>query len=888
MMAGLAPGASPAAAQDAAAEEEGLRLIGKLEMPVKETTDPLTEGTAQLAALDALNRRLYFVYSRSDGSFRIREYDLDTRIPQLLRDAQILESFRGSAAVLSPKTITIDTRRRRLLISHIVGAEPFLHRVEVVDLTSLKGLPGFNMTVAAPGVQYYGMRYSPEDDRLYFLGEAQPVYGIGVRDQNPESVIPATLTIVAAHDPESGAMVWRRYEPDCQIPLANRTAGALIARSIHQPVLYFGCVRPSYYPGRSGVMRVYLTPDATQLDAQRFRTEFFSVSGSYTGDGVRGNAEFDYETDRFFMQSVSFRTPGTWVFDGTRSAWAGFIAAPDNEISFIGFNGGNGRFYMGSAPSDAVPSYLVAADGRSSPVPQGRALTLTEALYSEIFADSGSNRIFVRMRDDKGLETFADVWVFEDRAVIPKPPLPIDFDSLTVDIAESARTAATFAGGVSGFGIHAHLVGGVGGIRSACEGNNVTGPPCREAPDAALGELGVTFAPGDRAVYASRVSSLDLRNVGASASANALDLDPITADEYETKVKDAAGEQVRQSTGNEELATSVEQLLEWPHKPATCLDGSGTAAAEEQTGTGGGSTVSCDLKKVESAATTNFTGFSIAGIGVLSSSFTSRLRNEPALGTVTESTAIARGVHVDVPGGASVAIGEVVAQATTAAHGRPGTASAQWTRTFSNVVVRDASGAVTFRCGDAETCDTKAAIDASNQALGGRMRVYLPEADQIGSPKGAFAGVQKSDNEFLNSSTVNNDNSRAVPAIEIVVFNDTVERSRLVIQLAAIQASSIYGISLLPGESGFPASGPGGFPEIPPIPPLAPPTFEPPAVGPGSAPRGPGARLISAALFLIRSPKDALLVGMIGLLFVGAGTLVARRRTLLRQLGAGS
>jgi hypothetical protein len=329
-------------------------------------------------------------------------------------------------------------------------------------------------------------------------------------------------------------------------------------------------------------------------------------------------------------------------------------------------------------------------------------------------------------------------------------------------------------------------------------------------------------------------------------------------------------------------------MLAWPHVTATCLDSGGNAEPEERSGPGGGSSVSCDLSKPEAAASTRFTAFSVGGVAVASSSFETRARKDPGLGIVTESTAIVKGIVLTSPDGATASIGEIVAVATTAARGRAKTASAAWDRTFSNVVVRDASGKTTFLCSDADSCDPRAIVDAMNQVLGVRMRISLPEADEIATPRGAFAGVQKSDAEYLNSSTVNNDNSRAVPALEILVFNDSVEKSRLLIQLAAIQASSIYGIGLLPGDVGF-DPGPGFVPPVPPlVPDVIPPTFGPPTATVATPPRSPGARLLSAALFLFRSPKDALLVGLTALLFVGAATVAARRRTLLRQLGGGS
>lgn len=883
LMTAIAPGID-AAAEDT---ESGLRLLGRLQQP-KEAHDPLLESTAKIVAVDAQARRLYYLYGRADGSSFVREYDLDSPVPRYVREAPVLDAAQfKSVAMISPKTIALDTRRRRLLIAHLTGDPPSIVRIELIDLKTLKWVGAFDLTLQAPGAQYYGITYSSEDDRLYLVGEGQPVYGVGVRDSNFQSVIPATLTVVAALEAETGRLAWRHDVPQCQIPMANRLAGAMIARSHRQPVLYFGCVRPFVYPGESGIFRLWITPDASPVDALTFRSELFPVSGSYTGDGVQGNAVFDFETDRFFMQSVSLKTPGAWVFDGGKSAWAGFISAPNDRVFWTGFNSGRGRYYSGTAP-DSQPGYILASDGRSTPVPQGRVLQIDDEIRSEIFTDPLSKRLFVQVHPLKGKVTGQEILVFEDTADLPLPPPPTDFDTLTLDIAEGPGTASTFAGGVNGFGVHALLVGGTGGIESQCQGSDQAAAACTQLKEAVLGALGLSLAPADRALYASRVAALDVRNVGASASANALDLDPVTDGEYVTKIQEPTAQRVEDSTGNKEAAASVESLLTWPHAAATCLDGGGNPHAEEKSGTGGGSTVSCDLSKLEASTSTTFTAVSVAGVSVAHSSFSSRVRRDLVAGTVTETTAIAKGIHLASPDGGSASIGEVVAQASTVAHGRPRTASAQWTRTISNVVVRNASGQATFKCDDADSCDPRAVVAAINQALGIRMRVYLPEAEEIATPKGAFATVRKSDDDFLNSSTVNNDASRAVPALEIVVFNDSVERSRLLIQLAGIEASSIYGISALPDSSVFEPPGPGIIPPLPPLPDVLPPTVGPPVGGIVAPPRSPGAKLLSAALFLFRSPKDALLVGLIAMLFIGAGTVAARRRTLLRQLGGGT
>ena len=58
--------------------------------------------------------------------------------------------------------------------------------------------------------------------------------------------------------------------------------------------------------------------------------------------------------------------------------------------------------------------------------------------------------------------------------------------------------------------------------------------------------------------------------------------------------------------------------------------------------------------------------------------------------------------------------------------------------------------------------------------------------------------------------------------IQLTINNDSASKSRVMVQLAAIQASSIYGISLL--------AEPGGDVGLGAIPPVLPPSVFPPSI----------------------------------------------------------
>jgi hypothetical protein len=305
-------------------------------------------------------------------------------------------------------------------------------------------------------------------------------------------------------------------------------------------------------------------------------------------------------------------------------------------------------------------------------------------------------------------------------------------------------------------------------------------------------------------------------------------------------------------------------------------------------------------------------------VSVASAGFSTNAVRDPGLGMVTKTTAVADGVEVAVPQAGELTIAKVVSEGTTQAHGRPGTTGASWSRVLEGVVVRDAKGKVVAshdRCvtdfqpgghGATRPDDCATMERTINDTLGTRVRFDLPSPEVIATPKGAFAGIQQPDAAYLQGQTVYGQGTafsdeslgqRAVPAVQIAVFNDNSGQSRLLLQLAAIQASSIYTISL-PSEGGLPFLSPPSTSGV---------TGKLPATGGGPGPvthggggMGPGGlgtggstpapattsgstvgRVVGV---LIRSPKDALLMAGVWVLFLVAAWSVARRRTLIDVL----
>ncbi|MEX2558108.1 MAG: hypothetical protein WEB06_21050 [Actinomycetota bacterium] len=885
----------------ASAAEEGLQPVGKLPLPKKAE---LILGTHEVFYVDEPARRMYLKYPAYDGmtdfrgdpilSFRVAEYDLTSTTPSIRRDVHLFSSEQMNPInSLSPYSVAVERKRNRLLMLNSncnpcpEGDAPSPARVEIVDLATMTPIGGYDLLRQVPGVQLYGMTYSPEDDRLYFVGETNPIPGGGVQDNNPSGAIPATGTVAVALEAATGEVAWVRPVPECQIPLATKNVGALIARSTRASQLYFACIRPFVYPGESGIVRMTIAPDAGRTDALNFPVEYFPISGTYTKSLIDGISAFDYRTDRFFMQSLSTTTPGSWVFDGRLSAWAGFVGAPDSSNEWLGFDQTNGRYYMGGNPA-GEPGYILSVDGRAIPVPQGRVAEVSP-VGGFIHVDAPTRRLFFKVAGHD------DIVIYRDTSRIAPAPEPLDYDVLTADIPEGPHTLTTFAGSVNGFGARMIFVGGTGGIVNndicAQVGGFSEGNVCDDIRGALKQVFNVSPSTGDRDLLVAWVPSADIRNVGVASASQALTFDQTTDGEYHAIVKSMAdrlrGEEDAGSSEDgsvgDQAADELEARLQWPHRPVLCLDSGERSEPDPAAGPGGSAKASCDLSKAEAESSAEFGFVSMEGVSIGRATFETRMVKDPRAGVLTETTSIVRGIELSSPGG-SVVIKRVAARAVTAARGRTGTAKVSWERFVEGVVVKDAAGAVVFECAAGKECDQQVAVAAINDVLKTRIRVFLPDAELVATPKGAFASVQEAAGNALNDSVVNNDTSAAAPALEIVVYNDTSDKSRLVFQLAAIQASSIYGITGLPDDLPL-DGGDGALPTV---------VVQPGITLPGEiryvtvpAQSAGGSRLAQAAVFFIRSPKDAFLLGLMILIFVGAVAAASRRSALMSQIGQG-
>jgi hypothetical protein len=399
-----------------------------------------------------------------------------------------------------------------------------------------------------------------------------------------------------------------------------------------------------------------------------------------------------------------------------------------------------------------------------------------------------------------------------------------------------------------------------------------------------------------------------LRNIGATAQAQGIAPDALSDNDRgnaqsqvacgpacvaRTASQSDPGDQktyddIASATEPTQPATSqAAGALTWPWAPAGCLDAQTTPVNASASAPLGEASVHCDLAQSQVSASAGAEALRSDALTIASSTFAANATRVQGVGVSTQATAAIRGLDLTLAGAGRLQIGAIEQHVTTTAGGRPGTNSVTWSRILQGVRVLDATGKVLFEC---TVCpDPHQVASAVNDALGLQLHMTVPDPEITTTPKGAFAGFEEKFPQYVNDLVMNNDPSAGVPAIQLEIYNDWSNKSRLFLQLAQIQSSAIYGISSTAFSDGGSDGGGGGSGPPPPteVLPLKVQRIETP-VPPITNSTGMVQRVVRSALFLIRSPKDALAIALILILlstFVGLG---ARRRTLMENLAAGT
>jgi hypothetical protein len=874
----------------ATASTPAIERLGVLEVPGWDTTHDVIDW--RFIGVDTERDTLYSL-ARPSGSIghMLVAHDTTSRIPNF---KAMSESWVVSSRDISPYTSFLDPAGRRLYSLQFNTNEGRPQLVEI-DLDAMATVGVTELAAVIPGFLPIGMTGSP-GGTLYFVGEFGVVNAsddlpklLGIRPLGPGPAI-------VAMDATSGAVSWVYPLRDCPEILDAWGIGAFIGLSASRNALYTFCDGggvAGVTAGQSGLHRLSFPDDAGAADSVSVQDDYFPVSGHFRGASSTGIAGFDPQSERVFVQSLSYASPGAWVFDGSRDAWVGFVAAPNRHVNFLGVRPTDGRYYMVSTPQgDGNPGFINVTDGRSTPVAQG---ALSPAyINSFVVPDPDSRRIFAAENlffqdpEEHEFVSFApSVWIDNSEPISPLPG--VAWDSLTTTPSAGQSTLETYSAGTAGFGARYELVGGYEGSLSLVKG--ATALFAVDPPN----PLGLSF--GDRGSLMSVVMGTDTRSAGVSAAASFAAPDQATLTDASDTLRTVGAD------GQETAAYQV----------TSCLDGTGEARDESTEGPGGigSARVVCDLKGAAASAEASFAaGVQAGGVTTGGSSIMTRSYRDPELGAVTETRATAEAIRMEVPGAGALVMDKVTAIAASQAAGVPGTTAARWERHIDGFSIVGADGTATtprschtrYEAGGepTKTGDCDALLSQLNELWQGRVHVRLPLPVTAATPGGAYSAVEKPEDLYLTGLTVNNDDSEALPAIQIVVTNDSVEKSRVLVQLAAVRVNSIYTISAFdPTPSANPTT---------PAPTEASPTVTPPpdqtsngesiavpiggsrpdAAPPTAAPPPPitAAPVATAEGWVptVRSPSEAALVGALLALFGWPIADLVRRRRLLEVL----
>jgi len=546
-----------------------------------------------------------------------------------------------------------------------------------------------------------------------------------------------------------------------------------------------------------------------------------------------------------------------WVFSPPQHRFIGVISGGVADQPFrntaVGYDDTTGRAYVLTANG------ILVADVRHSPLPRGTIFPVLNNAFREsnfvccrnetgydpyLKVFSAQHRIFAPIASDHpcpGVAAGACNEYVEVEDNVPAPPAApkdVDPDSYTTQMDEKEGvTQADATASADASGAHVVVTGGLPRIVDASDPactlppGNIDWDTFKNAGDQQLpippertlfnGRCAAdqVLSPGDRDLYfgATRLDSSATRGSpdDSSATVNA------QASGLTTGSRDDASFHDLPVTGSPQ---------DNPVKSAECADpkSPGDTPPESQDSQVASSHASCDAAHAVGDASSSTAAFSVTGpgeptvaVGHVTSSITSAITKE---GQETVATATATGVRVG-----PLTFGQVMSSAHTKAHGRNGTAKAEFVRQWCNI--SNGGTPLVGGCIFPDDPDNKATIDRLNTLIG-KIRISAPDVDTQGTPGGAQAVVIKNEHQQDADKTVNNDPSVTASAMEITYYNDGAEgRNRVVTQLAGVRTESRYGITPVPTFNPGPqTTTPAPTPE-----PDAPSTVETPAAPAPSA-----------------------------------------------------
>lgn len=523
---------------------------------------------------------------------------------------------------------------------------------------------------------------------------------------------------------------------------------------------------------------------------------FFPVPGAY----LHGVGLFDPGSERVVLASRPFGPSGAFVFDGRHQAMTGLVGQGGNVLGGC-VDRTSGRFYTytdnpGTKSNDWG---LLVGEARATPTPQGYAFGefATEAMLGVVACDPVGRHVFLK-KTKVGQAPYYQVVRDDIPPYDPPPPAP-DPDENTSDISEDAPGAdVRFQTGGRAYGARTVLVGGyanlaynfqnVGVVDSATSRPPPVCPP--SSSGVSCGSVKSNVAPSAREIVLAAVG-----DPGEAASVGVSNFSVTAVAEGAARDASTEGDMARGGGGAGNQA--------WPYEQAFCAaaPGRGESGAQET-----GAKAHChpdrdDGPAASGEATTDGTLSLPAGqegsqgslpisIGISKATAEVTSKVDTALGAVTTSTARVRSFRL-VAGGVVVELENVAGTAEVVAKGRVNAASSRYQRSIGKLTVNGAKV-----CGP---CVPESVVEFLNSLPVGQLRASLPKYDPEAfkpTPRGYQAAVIRDRWEQLTDGVLNERSAYdlQVPALRLVIQEDTFQHSAVLIDLAAPQAEAHRGI----------------------------------------------------------------------------------------------
>lgn len=527
----------------------------------------------------------------------------------------------------------------------------------------------------------------------------------------------------------------------------------------------------------------------------------------------------DQQGGRLFVRT-QLQGSAWWIYDAHKKSWVGAVgvAAYDNgAINSAGLDRTTGRFYAlmpnhfypdprGDVPVRGGFGYT---DTRLTPAPQLQVPFPDLAYPSRVPIEvdpagpGRPRRVFVRRGANNescfppdsvrsiACNTEDHYLIIEDREPIAAENGGADSDRYTTDVAwQKGVTAANFDRSASGFGARFLSISGVSGMTS-------------RTLDSGAVNHGSACPQEDRELVFGEVVNARVSNSASVSQANGLRIDQNTESELEDPVAQCWPTPQVGTLSSEVDSVPPPSGIPPMERPGTasasCTDDKDVPGVEEHPPSQSAK-VKCGHSTGTFDSSAAAEGVSLGVVSVASATSHTWVAADdahPERGLVTYVDSVARGVQL----GALGSIGMIRATAASWSGGRPGTAHAEFSRYICQVDV----GAVKENgCLDDERQRQFAA--QFNRSMVGNAEVSLrmpDEAYEQGTPGGYQAAIQRDRNEQFVDRLVTRDFSKAVPALELIIYRDdgAYGAAREVLQFAAVEAASQYGIYCLFGQT---------------------------------------------------------------------------------------